>query len=162
MGRRLAAREEDVVCRRQRTRCGPKMWNRGPTGCPGCDAGSAVTGASAWRTSRCGMAARAVACASTATSGGYLSSRWVRERPASLAIYCKACPVRNGTRFPKTAFTFDRLRQRIRCPAACWPLQGRRARYRGSRKNLFDLRRCAVVDNLHVLRRLAADTIQTA
>ncbi len=93
---------------------------------------------------------------------GYLSSRWVRERPASLAIYCKACPVRNGTRFPKTAFTFDWLRQRIRCPAACWPLQGRRARYRGSRKNLFDLRRCAVVDNLHVLRRLAADTIQTA
>jgi hypothetical protein len=32
--------------------------------------------------------------------------------------------------------------------------QGRRARYRGSRKNLFDLRRCAVVHNLHVLARL--------
>jgi len=31
--------------------------------------------------------------------------------------------------------------------------QGRRARYRGTRKNLFDLRRCAVVDNLHVLQR---------
>ena len=29
--------------------------------------------------------------------------------------------------------------------------QGRRARYRGTRKNLFDLRRCAVVHNLHVL-----------
>ena len=29
--------------------------------------------------------------------------------------------------------------------------QGRRARYRGLRKNLFDLRRCAVVYNLHVL-----------
>ena len=29
--------------------------------------------------------------------------------------------------------------------------QGRRARYRGLRKNLFDLRRCAVVHNLHVL-----------
>jgi hypothetical protein len=29
--------------------------------------------------------------------------------------------------------------------------QGRRARYRGVRKNLFDLRRCAVVHNLHVL-----------
>lgn len=31
--------------------------------------------------------------------------------------------------------------------------QGRRARYRGTRKNLFDLRRCAVVHNLHVLAR---------
>jgi hypothetical protein len=29
--------------------------------------------------------------------------------------------------------------------------QGRRARYRGLRKNLFDLRRCAVVHNLHVM-----------
>ncbi len=31
--------------------------------------------------------------------------------------------------------------------------QGRRARYRGRRKNLFDLCRCAVVHNLHVLAR---------
>jgi Transposase DDE domain len=31
--------------------------------------------------------------------------------------------------------------------------QGRRARYRGVRKNLFDLRRSAVVHNLHVLAR---------
>ena len=31
--------------------------------------------------------------------------------------------------------------------------QGRRARYLGERKNLFDLRRCAVVYNLHVLAR---------
>jgi len=31
--------------------------------------------------------------------------------------------------------------------------QGRRARYRGLRKNLFDLRRCAVVHNLHVMAR---------
>lgn len=34
--------------------------------------------------------------------------------------------------------------------------QGRRARYRGQRKNLFDLRRVAVVHNLHVLQRHAA------
>ena len=34
--------------------------------------------------------------------------------------------------------------------------QGRRARYRGLRKNLFDLRRCAVVDNLHVLSHFSA------
>ncbi len=31
--------------------------------------------------------------------------------------------------------------------------QGRQARYCGTRKNLFDLRRCAVVHNLHVLAR---------
>lgn len=30
--------------------------------------------------------------------------------------------------------------------------QGRRARYRGQRKNLFDLRRSAVVHNLHILK----------
>jgi Transposase DDE domain/Transposase domain (DUF772) len=157
----------------------------------------------------------------------YLSSLLVRERSADLAIYCKAWPVRNGTRFAKTAFQLDWQQQRIRCPnqqelpfelggtvhfpaevcAAC-PLrerctssprgrsikihpeeallrelrqrqlteagrsklrervavehtlahvghwQGRRARYRGDRKNLFDLRRCAVVHNFHVLARL--------
>jgi len=157
----------------------------------------------------------------------YLSSRWVRERPASLAISCKAWPVRNGDRFPKTAFTLDWQQQTIQCPhqvrlrfelggtvhfpaavcAAC-PLQlrcttsargrsvhihpderllaelrerqqtplgraklreriavehtlahvghwqGRRARYHGLRKNLFDLRRCAVVDNLHIVSHL--------
>lgn len=31
--------------------------------------------------------------------------------------------------------------------------QGRRARYRGECKNLFDLRRCAAVHNLHILAR---------
>jgi hypothetical protein len=157
----------------------------------------------------------------------YLSSTLVRERPADLAIFCKAWPVRNGGRFPKTAFALDWEQRTIRCPngallpfapggavrfpaaacAAC-PLrdrcttsahgrsvavhpderlltelrqrqttpagraklrervavehalahigrwQGRRARYRGVRKNLFDLRRCAVVHNLHVIARL--------
>jgi hypothetical protein len=154
----------------------------------------------------------------------YLSSRWVRERPATLTIRCKAWPVRNGDRFPKTAFTLDWQRQQLECPnhitlpfqlggtvhfpaavCAVCPLrvrcttsthgrsvhihpderllvelrerqqtregraqlrervavehtlahvghwQGRRARYYGQRKNLFDLRRCAVVHNLHVL-----------
>ena len=32
--------------------------------------------------------------------------------------------------------------------------QGRRARYGGVRKHVFDLRRCAVVHNLHVLMHL--------
>jgi hypothetical protein len=40
--------------------------------------------------------------------------------------------------------------------------QGRRARYRGVRKNVFDLRRCAVVHNLHVLVRLANTKPQAA
>jgi transposase len=157
----------------------------------------------------------------------YLSSALVRARPADLALFCKAWPVRNGDRFPKTAFALDWDARTIRCPngaelpfepggtvrfpeqacAAC-PLrdrcttsdhgrsvaihpderllaelrerqatpdgrarlrervavehalahigrwQGRRARYRGARKNLFDLRRCAVVHNLHVIARL--------
>jgi transposase len=156
----------------------------------------------------------------------YLSSALVRERSPDLTIYCKAWPVRNGNRFPKTAFTLDWEAGTIRCPhdvlvpfqpggvvhfpaetcAAC-PLhdrcttsthgrtvrihpderllvelrqrqttvagraklrervavehslahighwQGRRARYRGLRKNLFDLRRTAVVHNLHVIAR---------
>ena len=157
----------------------------------------------------------------------YLSSLLVRERPADLQVYCKAWPVRNGTRFPKTAFHLDWEQQVITCPnqvvlpfepggvvrfpaetcAACplrercttsqrgrsvsihpdesllWELrqrqltpvgraklrervavehtlahigrwQGRRARYRGIRKNVFDLRRSAVVHNLHVIARL--------
>jgi len=159
----------------------------------------------------------------------YLSSRLVRDRSAELQVYCKAWPVRNGNRFPKTAFELDWQRQLLRCPnqqempfepggvvqfpaeicQAC-PLrercttsrngrsvsihpdeallcelrqrqltkvgraklrervavehalahighwQGRRARYRGLRKNLFDLRRCAVVHNLHVIARVTA------
>src|SRR5208282_734746 len=41
--------------------------------------------------------------------------------------------------------------------------QGRRARYRGTRKNLFDLRRVAVVHNLHIIARQAVtDSYQLA
>ena len=41
--------------------------------------------------------------------------------------------------------------------------QGRRARYRSTRKNLFDLRRVAVVHNLHVIaRQPATDSYQVA
>lgn len=165
----------------------------------------------------------------------YLSSRLVRERPAELAIYCKAWPVRTGEYFPKTAFTLDWEAGTLRCPdgvtlpcaagetvhfpaercAVCpvharctgsaqgrsvtihpderllaelrerqqtaagraklrervavehtlahlgrW--QGWRARYRGLRKNLFDLRRVAVVHNLHVLQRIALRVQQEA
>jgi Transposase DDE domain/Transposase domain (DUF772) len=157
----------------------------------------------------------------------YLASTLVQQRTATLAIFCKAWPVRQGPYFPKTAFQLDWERHALRCPggetmpfvpggvvkfpaATCghcawrerctasaagrsisihpdeallqelrerqqtpqgraqlrervavehalahvgrW--QGRRARYRGVRKNVFDLRRCAVVHNLHVLMRL--------
>lgn len=158
---------------------------------------------------------------------GYLASDLVRDRPDELAIYCKAWPVRNGDRYPKTAFVLDWDVGTIRCPNAvvipfepgatvhfpeeqCQPCplrercttsrsgrsvhihpderllhelrqrqltpqgraklrervpvehalshigrwQGPRARYRGTRKNLFDLRRCAVVHNLHALQRM--------
>jgi hypothetical protein len=66
------------------------------------------------------------------------------------------------------------LRQRQQTPAGCAKLrertkveyalahvghwQGRRARYRGTRKNLFDLRRVAVVHNLHAIARQPADS----
>ena len=41
--------------------------------------------------------------------------------------------------------------------------QGRRARYRGTRKNLFDLRRVAVVHNLHIIaRQPTTDSYQEA
>ncbi len=157
---------------------------------------------------------------------GYLASDLVRNRPEDLIIYCKAWPVRNGDRYPKTAFVLDWEAGTIRCPnqvsmpfqpgatvhfpeeqCQVCPLrercttsaagrsvhihpderllqelrqrqltpqgraklreripvehalahigrwQGHRARYRGARKDLFDLRRCAVVHNLHVLAR---------
>jgi len=49
------------------------------------------------------------------------------------------------------------LRQRVQvehslAPIGAW--QGDRARYKGQRKNLFDLRRTAVVANLHALQGL--------
>src|SRR6266849_2113853 len=91
---------------------------------------------------------------------------------------CAACPLRarcttssNGRSVsihPDEALLAE-LRQRQQTPAGRAKLrervkvehalahvghwQGRRARYRGTRKNLFDLRRVAVVRNLHVIAR---------
>jgi hypothetical protein len=157
----------------------------------------------------------------------YLASHLVQQRSETLAIFCKAWPVRQGPYFPKSAFQLDWERHELRCPGGeiipfergsvvkfpaatcghcalrerCTPSasgrsisihpdeallqelrerqqtpqgraqlrervavehalahvgrwQGRRARYRGVRKNVFDLRRCAVVHNLHVLMHL--------
>jgi hypothetical protein len=165
----------------------------------------------------------------------YLASTLVQQRADTLAIFCKAWPVRQGPYFAKSAFQLDWERHELRCPggevmpfvpgevvkfpaATCgscalrercttsasgrsvsihpdeallqelrerqktpqgrarlrervavehalahvgrW--QGRRARYRGVRKNVFDLRRCAVVHNLHVLMRLPQTERQAA
>ena len=52
-----------------------------------------------------------------------------------------------------------KLRERVKVEHALAHIghwQGRRARYRGTRKNLFDLRRAAVVHNLHVIARQPA------
>jgi len=91
---------------------------------------------------------------------------------------CAACPLRarcttssNGRSVavhPDEALLAE-LRQRQQTPAGRAELrervqvehtlahvghwQGQRARYRGTRKNLFDLRRVAVVHNLHVIAR---------
>lgn len=173
------------------------------------------------------LAAQAATVGELHIDRAYLSSVLVRARPPDRVIYCKAWPVHNGARFPKTAFVLDweqhtlccpnqvvvpfqpgatvqfpaeqcqvcpvrtqctgsaqgrsvaihpderlldELRQRQQTAAGRAKLrervavehtlahvgqwQGNRARYWGVRKNLFDLRRCAVVHNLHVITRL--------
>ena len=58
-----------------------------------------------------------------------------------------------------------KLRERVAVEHALAPMgrwQGRRARYRGVRKHVFDLRRCAGVHNLHVLVRLTETERQAA
>jgi hypothetical protein len=58
-----------------------------------------------------------------------------------------------------------RLRQRVKVEhtlAHVGRWQGRRARYLGERKNLFDLRRVAVVHNLHVIARQPRPAQQAA
>ena len=165
----------------------------------------------------------------------YLSCSLVRDRPQDLRVFCKAFPVRNGPRFPKSAFTLDFDHGLLTCPnsvtmafvpggkvqfpaptcqacplrAQCTtsprgrsvqihpderllaelratqqtPLgraklrervkvehtlahvgrwQGDRARYLGERKNLCDLRRVAVVHNLHVIARQPQQAQQAA
>jgi transposase len=47
---------------------------------------------------------------------GYLSSDWIRHRPDDLRVFCKAWTVRNGDRFPKSAFHLDWDRHTLRCP----------------------------------------------
>jgi DDE family transposase/transposase-like protein DUF772 len=87
----------------------------------------------------------------------------VRERcPASasgrsVSIHPDEALVQELRERPQTPQGRAQLRERVAVEHALahvghW--QGRRARYRGVRKNVFDLRRCAVVHNLHVLMHL--------
>jgi transposase len=103
------------------------------------------------------------------------------------AAVCGTCPVRE--RCTRSAHgrsvtihpderLLEELRERQRTPAGRAQLrertavehglahvgywQGDRARYRGDRKNLFDLRRTAVVHNLHVIARQPAVTANAA
>ena len=79
-------------------------------------------------------------------------SGWIRACGCDLAVYCKAWRVRNTDgRFAKDQFTLDFDSGQLTCPAggghAVRARQDRRARYArylGTRKNLFDLRRVAV------------------
>jgi hypothetical protein len=96
---------------------------------------------------------------------------------------CQACPMRERCTKGKTGGRsvsvhpderlLAELRERQRTPAGREKLrervgvehslahigrwQGDRARYRGVRKNVFDLRRSAVVHNLHVIARMMPD-----
>jgi hypothetical protein len=59
----------------------------------------------------------------------------------------------------RTAAGRERFRQRVRVEHRLAHLgyrQGKRARYRGVRKNLFDTRRAAAIQNLETAQRIAA------
>src|SRR5260370_1219908 len=89
--------------------------------------------------------------------------------PCPLRQRCTASPAGRSVAIHPDEALLAELRQRQATPAGRAKLrervqvehtlahvghwQGRRARYRGTRKNLFDLRRVAVVHNLHVIAR---------
>ena len=78
----------------------------------------------------------------------YCGGNWVALPDAALLIELRERQ--------KTAQGRAKLRDRVAVEhtlAHVGRWQGRRARYRGVRKNLFDLRRCAVIHNLQVLAR---------
>jgi hypothetical protein len=62
------------------------------------------------------LAAQQVSLAELHIDRAYLSSRLVRERPAEVAVYCKAWSVRTGPTFAKSAFCLDWGQSTIRCP----------------------------------------------
>jgi transposase len=89
-----------------------------------------------------------------------------QQQRASVAIHPDEALLAELRQRQQTPAGRAMLRERVQVEHALahvghW--QGRRARYNGTRKNLFDLRRVAVVHNLHVIARQAtADGYQQA
>lgn len=98
---------------------------------------------------------------------------------------CASCPLKENCTTSRTGRSvsihpdeplFQELKQRQLTPTGCTKLlervavehslshigrwQGDQARYVGTRKNLFDLRRTAVVHNLHVLAKIFTNTTE--
>ena len=107
-------------------------------------------------------------CTCPSTPARPCTSPRLPARPARCAPGAPPAPPGSVAIHPDEALLAE-LRQRQAAPAGRAQLrerakvehalahighwQGRRARYRGTRKNLFDLRRAAVVHNLHVIAR---------
>jgi hypothetical protein len=76
-----------------------------------------------------------------------------------------ACRIRRFCARQQTPHGRAKLRERVKVEhtlAHVGRWQGRRARYLGRRNNLFDLRRVAVVHNLHVIARQPSPAKQAA
>jgi Transposase DDE domain len=102
--------------------------------------------------------------------GGVVQFPAATCQPGALRERCPASTSGRSIRMPPDEAWWQELRERQQTPPGRAQLrervavepawahvgrwQGRRARSRGVRKNVFDLRRCAVVQNLHVLRHL--------
>jgi hypothetical protein len=87
--------------------------------------------------------------------GTYNAASQTRPGAALPSIPTRRCWP-NSAKRQATPYGRARLRERTKVEHALahvghW--QGRRAGYRGTRKNLFDLRRVAVIHNLHVIAR---------
>ena len=99
----------------------------------------------------------------TSPSTGSAENKSSAESPTSTrSLHDRSTLTREEARHrDDRIFEPNKLRERIKVEHALahvghW--QGRRARYRGTRKNFFDLRRVAVVHNLHVIARQPAAT----
>lgn len=128
-------------------------WERHDLRCPGgetmpCEPGGVVKFPAA-TCAHCALRARCT----TSTSG------------RSISIHPDEALLQELRERQQTPQGRAKLRERVAVEHALAPVgrwQGRRARYRGVRKNVFDLRRCAVVHNFHVLARLTEPQQQAA
>ena len=103
--------------------------------------------------------------ASTCAGGAWRERCTTRPAGRSVSRHPDEALLAEWRERPRTPHGRAKLRERVAVEHALAHIghgQGRRARYRGVRKNVFDLRRCAVVHNLHVLARLAEPECQAA